>query len=721
MHRYHKNICYDMLTKRKAQAYTGENMALATPKKFILTLYACTTYTMGVQAVEDILYVINSATSEVYAANPTTGQYSTLGTFPPVPNYTYNGLGLVNNVLYSPGWTDGGLVGMDRLNGSSYFVTPNPVTPLADIGIANDTLAYVLSNDYDIYSINLQNGQSTLVTPSPIISGPLVTIGNLALTSDNQTAYVVGFNDLVYRVNLQNGASSAITSTPIPAGGLQGIALANDQLAYVVGANDNVYAVDLTTGTATLITPTPVAGNPSLYFIILDPTSDNTIAYAGGFNNGQVYKIDLQNGSYIPLLTPPPPPFFGFSSAQGLAYFIASIPTANLHGNNRIFANYLNTNAPLSTMKLFTPLNGEALPKALESAAPTRNAFATFASQNGYLASSQVFTDHMRRRRFASSPLSVSKENIASNDLLADASGKFRRNKKTDKTPPQGFITGWVSGFGEYAKEKKQQQTPAFSAGLGGAVAAVDYNCVSGNVVGSGAAYVHTHVDEKEGAGHANVDQGYLTVYGTLHATKWYSDLGLWGGYYHADNHRKISFPGFNATAKSSIHGWQLAPHIEVGYQNVISNPCLAKVFGIDPFLMGDWVANWEHGFREHGASPLNAKQNGRFCSLFRGETGLRFYETVCIDWGQIIFEEKASYAYQKMIGTGVITAFLVGSPGAFTVTTLASAQNLGVAEFSMLFHPNNRKMPYVDLRYQGEFGSHYQSHQGILEIGKVF
>jgi hypothetical protein len=687
-------------------------------RRFILTVLI--PIAINVQAEENILYVLDSGFGVVYAVSPTTGQYSVVGPTPPLSSNAYNGLGLVGDLLYTPhSFSPGGIEQINRLTGVSSLATPNPATRLADIAIANDTLAYVLGVNYNIYSVNLQTGQSSLVTPSPLTSGNL---GNLTLTSDEQTAYVVASNDLVYRVNLQNGSSSVITSTPIPAGGLQGIALSNDRLAYVVGADDNVYAVDLTTGAATLITPSPVAGNPSLYFIILDPTSNGTIAYTGGFNTGQVYKVDLTNGSYIPLLTPPPPT--GVASAQGLVFFLAPIPritTNSLHGNNRIFAGYLNTNAPLSTILLFTPLSGGTLTKALESAAPTRNAFATFASQNGYLASSQTVTDHMRRRRFANSPLSSSKANIASNDLLADASGRFRRNKKTDTTPPQGYITGWVSGFGEYAKEKKQQQTPAFSAGLGGAVAAADYNCVNGNVVGGGIAYVHTHVDEKENAGTANVDQGYLTVYGTLHATKWYSDLGLWGGYYHADNHRKISFPGFHATAKSSLHGWQLAPHIEMGYQNVISNPCLAKVFGIDPFLMGDWVANWEHGFREHGASPLNAKQNGRFSSLFRGETGLRFYETVCIDWGRIIFEEKASYAYQKMFGTGVITAFLVGSPGAFTVTTLTSAQNLGVAEFSMLFQPNNRKMPYVDLRYQGEFGSHYQSHQGILEIGKAF
>ena len=113
--------------------------------------------------------------------------------------------------------------------------------------------------------------------------------------------------------------------------------------------------------------------------------------------------------------------------------------------------------------------------------------------------------------------------------------------------------------------------------------------------------------------------------------------------------------------------------------------------------------------------------QKGRFCSLFRGETGLRFHQISEQDWGNLVFREKASYAYQKAFKTGNITAFLVGSPGTFTVSTLSGAQNLGVAELSMLFVFNNPNAPYVDFRYQGEFGSKYQSHQGMIEIGKDF
>jgi hypothetical protein len=65
--------------------------------------------------------------------------------------------------------------------------------------------------------------------------------------------------------------------------------------------------------------------------------------------------------------------------ATGVGYANgSSIPVTNLKGNNLIFANYLNQNAPASTLALFSPLQGRDLADALESAAPTRNAHSLF-------------------------------------------------------------------------------------------------------------------------------------------------------------------------------------------------------------------------------------------------------------------------------------------------------------------------------------------------------
>lgn len=346
-----------------------------------------------------------------------------------------------------------------------------------------------------------------------------------------------------------------------------------------------------------------------------------------------------------------------------------------------------------------------------------QNALTTYASQNGYLSSSQALTDHLRQKRFHPEQSTEKPVALVADQLLADAS-ETRFNQKpsrpTEASPGAPGCGGdpftiWITPYGEYAK------TPTFNLGVGAAIGGIEYTTGKKNVVGFGLAYVYTHVHKN--AGHGKVNQGFLTLYGTMNAPKWYFDLGIWGGYYNTFNQRKIS----EETAKSSTNGWQMAPHFEVGYDGYWEREGDLNWFGIEPFLSGDWVVNWEHGFREHGAGSFDIRQKGRFCSEVRAETGLRLYQIATCNWGRVVFREKTSYAYQKTFHTGSIRASLIGSPGSFTVNSLTGAQNLGVIELSMLFIHHDPEKPYVDLRYQGEFGAKYQSHQVMLELGANF
>jgi outer membrane autotransporter protein len=388
---------------------------------------------------------------------------------------------------------------------------------------------------------------------------------------------------------------------------------------------------------------------------------------------------------------------------------------------------YLNTDSPATiTARLhllpFVDVSDEVL-----RILPARLGFATFGAQNGYLAAAQVVTDHLDQKRFApQNPKNrqMAVRELSTDDFVADAS----RSKKvrTKSCPPapclsEGFFTGWLGAFGEYAHEKAQPEVAPFSFDVGGVVVGADYNCVNEDVLGFGGSYVYTHLSDGADAGNGHINQGFLGIYSLLHAAQLYFNLELWGGYYHTNQVRNMFTDPFPVSSTSKTHGWQLAPHFEMGYEGYLSRVCRAQWFGVGPFLLADWVANWEDDFSEHGAGPLNMRVKGRFCSLFRGETGVRLHETIKYSWGDLVFQEKASYAYQKMFGTGTITASFIGAPTSVTFLTLGTAQNLGVAEFSVLFKPLNRKWPYGNLRYQGEFGSKYQSHQGIAEIGKDF
>jgi hypothetical protein len=104
-----------------------------------------------------------------------------------------------------------------------------------------------------------------------------------------------------------------------------------------------------------------------------------------------------------------------------------------------------------------------------------------------------------------------------------------------------------------------------------------------------------------------------------------------------------------------------------------------------------------------------------------RAETGLRFYETFFFTSWNFVLSQKLSYVNQTSFGVGRLNAFLVGSPGSFTLETLSGSQNLGVAEFGLVFEPAKQKYPYGSISYQGELGESFQSHEINLELSWAF
>jgi len=613
---------------------------------------------------------------------------------------------LDRNTAYISGQSNHALYQMDLENGSFTTVASFPLDfyPIG-IGILDEKTAYITGYSQDVYKLNRQTNQISLFSTIP----SSLSLAGIQILNDS-TAYITDTDtNTLYSVDLKTGAATIVATFPISAE-ILALQLANNTTAYVSGGTDaNIYAVDLTTGGITLITPLPV-GSPVPNLALFGLSLDENTLYTPNYSDSTMFSVNRNTGLYSSVVTIP-------GSNLNWASRYLQMVTEGLSGNNLDLANYLNANAPLYVIRSFA-LQANGLPIALEAASPARNAFSTYAAQNAYLASSQLLIDHSRRIRVDQKIEMQSSLSADASDVIVNSTSKKQCQpmNQTCKNKKQNI---WFTPFGEYAREKAQMQTPAFTLSVGGGLLGYDYTNDSGNTFGVGGSYVYTHVHQAHGMGHANINQGFGTAYTTLRANNWYSDISIWGGYYSSSNTRNIAFPGVDAKAKATIHGWQTAAHLETGYSSVSLSDCKTK-FEMEPFAMGDWVGNWEHSFHEHGAGSLNMGQKGRFASFLRAESGLRFYEVIQFDSGDyLVFREKGSYAYQKAFNTGNITAFLIGSPGTFTATTLTGAQNLGVFEFSLLYH--RAEGIYFDVRYQGEYGSKYWSNQGMFEIGWDF
>ncbi len=409
-----------------------------------------------------------------------------------------------------------------------------------------------------------------------------------------------------------------------------------------------------------------------------------------------------------------------------------------LSGNNLIFANYITNNAPSRIGFFILSFMDGTINDALESTAPTRNAFSLFAADNNMFYLDTLLSNHNRNarnaRRQAYQPqkgrntAQVEPADIPTDELLTEASldipseellgwghqnPRFAQVDPSCEAPKERRFEIWMETFGALAYQKKQHQTPAFNPTTGGAILALDGKVSNRARIGTGAAYTYTYIHEKQDDGHSRINQEYLFLYTTWNNPHWYFDTALMGGLFQIHNVRDINMTGFEFKSESKPSGWQLAPHLEVGYDYNF----YGCKFTAEPFVMFDWVNNWQKSYHETGSGPFNAGQKKHYSSFLRSEAGLRFYETARFETWNLTVQEKLSYLNKKPFKVGRVNAFLVGAPGSFTVETLTDTQNLGVAELEFVFQPHNDSLPRTTLEYQGEFGVMYQSHLVSLEL----
>lgn len=294
--------------------------------------------------------------------------------------------------------------------------------------------------------------------------------------------------------------------------------------------------------------------------------------------------------------------------------------------------------------------------------------------------------------------------------FLADASNKMM-------APPErkGKLSGWITGFGEYAHQSGTNETPAFTYGSGAILIGID--CLMGNVgtVGAAFGYDHTHFDEAYQAGYGNINNYLFSLYGNVYVGDLYFTPAIWGSFNQIYNVRNVVFTGFSAVATANINAWQFNPHLEIGYDVPVAN------IEITPFSSLDWPISWQGSYTETGAAPFNTSEPALTSSMVRSEIGLKFLETWKKPWGRMLMREKVSYVFEKPFGTSAITASFVGTPGSFTVAALTQNLNLGVVVMDFIAMIGHRAPVSVILGYEGDFGSNYWSNQVMLTLRKNF
>lgn len=618
----------------------------------------------------------------------------------------------------------------------------------------NTTLAYAAfvpsADPHGLVPLTLNNSANGYIQ-----SVALNDMGNAILGGSNGTAAILYQATVAGPTVTQLDPGNAV----LPANGvIETVAINSSGLGLVGGQNytdliafTGPAVAFLVSADGTTITPLDNTVNPLVF-------PANGVIFTVAINDagaGILGGVDYTNSVGVAYLYSPTTGLtpLTFSQSVSAVYSVAivpfniapvvpmlsNIPTAGLHHNNLHYAKYINRYASGKAFYFVPSVLDGTLVQALESAAPTRNAFSLSTADNNLFFLNNSFSKHSHNSRLFRRQLSQTSQIAATEhplgmdpDLLVASNGNHLawgrhtvtscREKKPKKVKECTVETDrpyqiWGDVLGSLAYQKKQHQTPAFDPATGAAILAFDVKATTHAYFGGGAAYAYTHIHEDKNAGHANINQEYLFIYGLWDNTRWYFDAALWAGLFQTENVRKIRMTGFEFQSKSHPKGWQLEPHFEVGY-DVTS--CTQRTT-FEPFVMLDWISNWQRSYQETGSGPFNAGQKKHYSSFLRSEAGGRFYQAMRYCTWNLVFQEKLSYVNKKPFKVGTVHAFLVGAPGSFTVETLTTPQNLCVAELQMIFEPNDPGYPSGSIDYQLEYGSMYQSHVVSLNMNWNF
>ncbi len=388
--------------------------------------------------------------------------------------------------------------------------------------------------------------------------------------------------------------------------------------------------------------------------------------------------------------------------------YILAIPTQGLQGNSLVVANYLNAGAPPSSgFTSLAALFGNELTRALKSVSPARNAFGTYITAQTAFSLSHLVSSHLDGFRFSG------KE--SSEDRFLSALTADRGVPSVKSKGPKNKFSGWISGFGEFARGAASLQNPSFNFISEAVLAGFDYRGENRGLAGGSVGIAHTHYNEDNQAGHGNINYAFGSLYGNYFIGDFYLSPAVWGLFNKIDNTRNISFPGFSEKAHADIFAWQLVPHLEIGYDVEFSWGDMI------PFTSADWAISWQRGYQEQGAFPFNAKQKAKSSSMVRSEIGLKFCEKWDTSWGAFFLTEKGSYIFEKPFGIGTVNTSFVGSPNSFTVVAVNKTLNLGSVGLNCIAAIGKEKPVKVDLGCEGEFGSNYWSSKLNVMVSKDF
>ncbi len=287
------------------------------------------------------------------------------------------------------------------------------------------------------------------------------------------------------------------------------------------------------------------------------------------------------------------------------------------------------------------------------------------------------------------------------------------RNEKA-VCPPKKSRAFWISPYAATSHQRDKNDQPGFKTWAGGATAGMDFSPSDLWTFGGALGYSHDHLNWHEGAGRANMQNGYGALYAGL--TKGHGFLfgSVMGSYNHYDTRRHIDLgPGvlttIDRTAKGSHNGGQGSGHLEGGF-------LFGKKVQFSPFLGADYIYVHEGSFNEHGADGLNLHVKKKNSDLLQGELGLEIAR--CFSMSRNHFSPYVAFSVireWRFMGKHTKSSFK-GSSCVMKTTGMNPDRTLFSPQAGLTFLIPNENCT-LSVEYRGKFGEKFNDNRVLAQF----
>lgn len=313
---------------------------------------------------------------------------------------------------------------------------------------------------------------------------------------------------------------------------------------------------------------------------------------------------------------------------------------------------------------------------------------------------------------------SMASHEFAYNEAVADHS-LLGASPEVKATPGQPSLNCepnsiWLEPFGTYIHLKGKGDLPNYSNSVGGF--SLGYDREAGNwLVGTSFGYAFNHVNFSSNVGHGNLQQELGSIYSVYYAEHFWVATTLWGGGYQLHNTRHTLG---QVSSLGDVHGWILTPGLEMASPWEIGT---SARYYVEPFFILNYINGWQASYTETGDAGLNLQMPSTYTSLLQSEVGLRFYERISFDTGDLCLMEKIAYANLAPYGDKTALTSFVGSASSFPVAVATpDVQNLGSFQFLGAFLPKESAQ-YGGFSFETMAGSSFQYYFGSVFWGVKF